>query len=364
MKFADLIPDLDPKGWSGVLLGMIASFIVMIVVHIRTLEDRKLRKESDIQASRLELDDDIELKGRSDHSPRGVVSDISTHTKPKSRRYSFIDCTRGLAISFVTFFHYIWNLRHNEVLPEEYKAPRHALFVEMIEFWIYFLICFILLSELFHKSVFAGYAGFVLVTATCIMWHYWAAQLSGVGIIMFCIGLSSYVQNVEVIQWRKIWTRLSRLALVALSITLVTYIFLPDEFVYFGAIHCITLVSVLHLPFLIFPQYAIWGTLAIFAYKGFIGDFFLEVHVYRNTVDHMPWFENLGYLLFGVFCGHMQVYKASHYIRCMWGRGAPGLHLEDSIFPFLGRHSLFIFVAHQVVLFPLVKLFTGHGLVG
>jgi uncharacterized membrane protein len=208
-----------------------------------------------------------------------------------------------------------------------------------------------------------GYVGFALVTACCIMWHYWASQMSGVGIIMFCVGISSYVQNRVTIQWRKIFSRIKKLVLVSFCITAVTYIFLPDEFIYFGAIHCISLVSILHLPFLKFPQFAIIGSGAIFSYKAFIGDFPLEVKVFRSTVDHMPWFENLGYLLFGIFCGYMGMHQATHFIRCMWGRLQPGIHLEDTVFPLLGRHSLFIFIAHQVVLFPLVKLVTGNPLI-
>lgn len=351
-----LIPEVDIKGAMGLAIGIVGSFLIMLYLHQVTAADRRQRKESDIQASRKDFDD-VELHIH-DHSssPRS--------TKPRSRRYCAIDCTRGLAISFVVFFHYVWNLRHNDVLPEVYHSNRHDEFIEILQFWVFFGVCFLLLSEVFAWSVLAGYAGFILVTATCIMWHYWASQLSGVGIIMFCIGISSYVQNAEHMQWGKIKSRIFKLFSVALGISVATYIFLPDEFIYFGAIHCITLVSILHLPFLIYPQYAIWGTLFIFSYKGFIGDFFLEVQVFRNTVDHMPWFENLGYLLFGVFAGHMQVYKASYYMRCLWGRGAPGVHMEDSIFPFLGRHSLLIFVAHQVVLFPVVKLVTGHGLRG
>jgi uncharacterized membrane protein len=180
---------------------------------------------------------------------------------------------------------------------------------------------------------------------------------------MFCVGISSYVQNKDVIKWGKIVSRIKKLFIVSLCITLVTYIFLPDEFVYFGAIHCITLVSILHLPFLKYPQLAILGTVAIFSYKGFVGEFPLEVKVFRSTVDHMPWFENLGYLLFGIFSGYIGMQNATHYIRCMWGRLNPGIHLEDTVFPYLGRHSLMIFIVHQVVLFPLAKLATGNPLI-
>ena len=362
-RFTDLIPDLDFKGWIGFLVGLFGSFLILAYVHYITVDERKKYKEANLilEHSKYKAENDppeYEL---------GKLSDASDQVSPKqsvkSPRYCFIDCARGLAICFVTFFHYIWNLRHNDVLPSEYKErDLHELFLQICEFWVYFGVCFIWLSETFHASVIAGYFGFALVTAVCIMWHYWAAQMSGVGIIMFCVGISSYVQNCHEIKWNKIYSRIKKLFLVSLSITIVTYIVMPHEFVYFGAIHCITLVSILHLPFLKYPQFSILGTVAIFSYKAFIGEFPLEVKVFRSTVDHMPWFENLGYLLLGVFSGYLGMHKASRYIRCMWGKFGPGMHLEDSVFPYLGRHSLFIFVAHQVVLFPLVKLLTGHGL--
>jgi uncharacterized membrane protein len=362
-NFTDLIPHLEKSGWVGIGLGFLISWILLVFIHARTKEERSRRKS-------LHHTDPVS-RSSSGHQYGALETELNDFTsarvdeeaKPKTPRYCFIDCARGLAICFVTFFHYVWNLRHNDVLSWQPKDDEpHELFLQIVEFWIFFGISFVILSEVFHVSVFLGYLGFALVTAICIMWHYWAAQLSGVGIIMFCAGISSYVQNRGSIRWDKIFSRIKKLFIVSLCITLVTYVFLPDGFVYFGAIHCITLVSILHLPFLKYPQFAIVGTIAIFSYKAFIGEFPLEVRVFRSTVDHMPWFENLGYLLFGIFGGHMGVHRATHYIRCLWGKFNPGLHLEDSVFPFLGRHSLFIFISHQVVLFPLVKLVTGHPL--
>ena len=359
----DLIPDLDKPGWIGIGLGFFASWILLLYIHARTKTERSERKSMHYPDSESRSASGYQFRAIDTEMNEFTSPNMDEETKPKSPRFCFIDCARGLAICFVTFFHYVWNLRHNDVLPWQPKIGEpHELFLQIVEFWIFFGISFVLLSEAFHVSVVLGYLGFAFVTAVCIMWHYWAAQMSGVGIIMFCVGISSYVQNRGSIRWDKIFSRIKKLFTVSVCITAVTYIFLPDEFIYFGAIHCITLVSILHLPFLRYPQFAIVGTVAIFSYKAFLGDFPLEVKVFRSTVDHMPWFENLGYLLFGIFCGHMGVHRATHYIRCLWGGFTPGLHLEDSVFPFLGRHSLFIFIAHQVVLFPLVKLVTGHPL--
>ena len=282
------------------------------------------------------------------------ASPRDSHTKG---RLPFIDCTRGLAISFVVFFHYYWNLRANDFLP---SAPLdfdtvQQKFRAVCEFWIYFGVCFLVLSELFAASIFAGYFGFIYVTAVCINWHYWSAQASGVGMIMFCVGISSYIQNRNGIKWGKIFSRVKLLAIVAACISAVTYVVFGNRFIYFGAIHCITVVSVLHIPFLYKPSLAIFGTLFVVLHKAFIGEFFLEAPM-RSTVDYMAWFGNFGYVLLGVYCGHIGLYRAQRYVRCLWGLGKPGMALADCVFPYLGQHSLFIFIAHQVVLFPLVQL--------
>ena len=360
-----LIPDMDRKGWISIVCGFIASFLTLFVVHYLSASSRRVRKESDLKSKSMSEDDKREDREMTAIMKMEDPSSPIAGTKPKQLRYCFIDLARGLAISFVTFFHYVWNLRHNGILPDQPRiADPHELFIGILEFWVFYGVCFVLLSELFHKSVYLGYIGFSFVTTVCILWHYWPSQLSGVGIIMFCVGISSYVQNCEVIRWDKIFARIRKLFLVSLAITVTTLILLPETYVYFGAIHCITLVSILHLPFLKFPKYSILGSVFIFSYKGFIGTFPLEILVYRPTVDHMPWFENLGYLLVGLFAGYIGMHKAPHYTRCMWGRFTPGIHLEDTVFPLLGRYSLPIFILHQVVLFPLVKLFSGHSLVG
>lgn len=357
MASISLIPnELDSTSVISVVFGFFLFLGFFLVVHFFTEAERKVLIEVKSHAVEAEEIPDTEMKAFHLETPKQAAE-----VKPTSARYCFIDCTRGLAISFVTFFHYIWNLQHNELYP---WIPRIEdtgdLYKQVGEFWLFFGVCFVILSEMFHTSVLLGYAGFAFVTAVCIVWHHWASQASGVGMIMFCVGISSFVQNEHGVRWIKIFSRIKKLILVSLGITVVTYIMFPDQYVYFGAIHCITLVSILHLPFLNYPYLAIIGTIFIFSYKAILGDFPLEVRVFRATVDHMPWFENLGYLLFGVFCGYMRVHQATHYVRCLWGGFTPGMHLEKSVFPFLGRHSLFIFIVHQVVLFPLVTLFSGN----
>jgi uncharacterized membrane protein len=338
--------NLHFTGQVGMWIGVFVGWLCLVGCHYY---DKRRRTE---MSRKRGDDEDIELV---------VAKTGSVSGKPVSGsvRYIYIDLTRGLAISFVVYFHYMWNLRHNRYLPPapfdhvEYGKRMY----EVGEFWIFFIVCFIILSEIFNASMIAGYAGFAYVTAVCINWHYWASQTSGVGMIMYCVGLSSYVQNRNGMKWKKIFSRIQLLVTVAACISAATYIvFGFQKFVYFGAIHCIALVSILHIPFVMYPFTAVWGAIFVFSYLAIIGDFFLEIPL-RPTLDYMPYFENMGYLLIGIASGHFGIYKATHYVRCIWGIGSRGIKLEETAFPFLGRHSLLIFVAHQIVLYPLIKAF-------
>ncbi len=281
--------NLTLTGQISLWIGIIVSWLTLLYIH---------RVKITRQSVHQEMDEIAFIKGES--------------PKSRPRRLVFIDCTRGLAISFVVFFHYIWNLRANQFMPlapADFETGTEK-FQAVCEFWLFFGISFVLLSELFYANTFAGYFGFMYVTAVCINWHYWSAQASGVGMIMFCVGVSSYIQNRNGIKWVKILKRIKQLVIVAACISLVTYIVFKERFVYFGAIHCIAFLSIIHIPFLYQPRLAMLGTIFVVVHKAVFGEFFLEAPVW-STVDYMAWFGNFGYLLLGIFCGHIGLYRAN-----------------------------------------------------
>ena len=280
-----------------------------------------------------------------------------SQTKLGKPRKEFIDFLRGWAITFVTFFHYMYNVSIARFVPAIPLFNRSLIIGQIIEFWIYFLVTFLILTEVLHYSVYAGYFWFLFITAVCIPWHYAASQVSGVGIMLMTMGMASYVQNHEGIKWKKVLTRFGQLVVVSILISIVTYFVLPDEWIYFGAIHCIAVLSIVHLPFVVYPQFSIFGAIFItLHYLFYKPKFFLDVPQWRVTADYMPWFSNLGFVLVGIFLAHMGLHNTTRLPRCLWGKFRPGIRWDDTIFPFLGRHSLFIFIAHQVILFPLIKI--------
>jgi uncharacterized membrane protein len=317
-----LVPPFDSRGFIMWAIGLVSISVVLVFLHRR--------------------------------------SNISVNQKlirSGSSRNDFIDFLRGWAITFVAFYHWMYNLSIAGFVPKMPFFNRSTIIGETVEFWLYFLVTFMILTEILYYSVHVGYVWFAFITAVCIPWHYAASQVSGVGIMLITMGMASYVQNHDGIKWRKVLRRTAHLALISALISIVTYFVIPREWIYFGAIHCIAVLSVVHLPFIVYPQLSIVGTiLIILHYVYYSRNFILDFPRWRVTADYMPWFANLAYVLLGVFLAHKGLHKATHLPRCLWGGFRPGIRWQDTIFPYLGRHSLFIFIAHQVVLFPLIKI--------
>ena len=160
---------------------------------------------------------------------------------------------------------------------------------------------------------------------------------------MFCVGLSSSMRHANGYDWRYIHTRFALMASLSLGITVVTYIFNKPRFIYFGALHCITLNSVLHLPFLLNKLSSGIAGILILSYTPFFGVFPLELPIYP-TMDFIPWFNNLGYVLLGVAAHKFSI----HQIRFPL--------FTESYFTFIGQNALKIYLIHMTIIFTLFLL--------
>lgn len=163
---------------------------------------------------------------------------------------------------------------------------------------------------------------------------------------------------------------LRRLAIIAAAAALVslgTYWFLPDAFVFFGILHAIAVSSVLALPFLRAPAWftAVFGALVI------AGPWFLADPVFNapgwlwlglatvppRTVDYVPLFPWFGVVLLGVAAGRLLVQTGGgRFAR--WRAAGPAAR---SLI-FAGRWSLLIYLLHQPFLLGI--LFVVAPLIG
>jgi uncharacterized membrane protein len=172
----------------------------------------------------------------------------------------------------------------------------------------------------------------------------------GVILSMFLlgVGMSSYLAYRNGIHWKKLWKQTAKLTAVSVVISIGSYFVFPDQWIYFGVIHFVTIATLASLAFLHRPKLSlILGIGIIVSYV--LGYFHLDSmlaysveHFYipRYTVDVVsftPWF---GVVLIGIYLMHKKLFGVAITENKAGRRIA-----------FLGKHSLIIYLLHQPVLF-------------
>lgn len=174
---------------------------------------------------------------------------------------------------------------------------------------------------------------------------------------LFLAGFGLALAHRDGIRWDRFWWRIAKVAGAALLISIATRSFMPEGWIHFGILHEIAVASLIGLAFLRLPSLL---TLAVAA-----GVVVLPL-VYRSEVFSAPWFWWTGLepkpplsfdyvpvfpwlapVLVGVAIGRLEAVQ--HWLR----------HLRDPArgfrpFAFLGRHSLVVYLLHQIPLFGLV----------
>ncbi len=197
----------------------------------------------------------------------------------------------------------------------------------------------IVLMVIFHLTYNLNHFGFMVVDFFKGFWFYLPRFI--VFLFLFCVGFSLRHSHINGIQWRKFNSRLAKLVLFAALISLFTWLAFPDRWVYFGALHCIALTSVLALPFIFVPRLAlITGVSMLVLDVGFdIGIPFYEMD--QKSIDYIPAFPWLGVVLIGIFVHYAGIEKIPYPFK-------------STAMSYLSKHSLLIYLIHQPILFSLV----------
>lgn len=176
---------------------------------------------------------------------------------------------------------------------------------------------------------------------------------------LFLAGFGLALAHRDGIRWDRFWLRFSKVAGAAALISIATRYFMPEGWIHFGILHEIALSSLIGLLFLRVPVLITWAIAA--------GVFALPL-VFRSEVFNAPWFWWTGLepkpplsfdyvpvfpwlapVLFGIGAGRLDAVRT-------WLRGLrePARGLRP--FAFFGRHSLLVYLLHQIPLFGLVYL--------
>ncbi len=228
-----------------------------------------------------------------------------------NKRLDGLDILRGFAIALMIIFHISYDLNYFDYID---------INITQDSFWINFRI--------------------VIVT-----------------LFLFAVGVSLALTHKDGIKWSKVKKRVIILGISAILISIVTYIIFPNEWVYFGIIHSILILSIIGLLFINRPYLAL--TIAILILIGY--NFFnfnmhpifnylqKPLHLPKYTVDLAPIIPWLNVVLFGIA---LVAFKLEHKVFNikLFRYNNPFLN----ILKIMGRHSLLIYMIHQPIIFGIL----------
>jgi uncharacterized membrane protein len=197
-----------------------------------------------------------------------------------------------------------------------------------------------------------------------LAWKFFARTVASSFLVLVGVGL--VLAGRGGIIWPRYWRRVVFVAIGAALVSVATWFFDPETFVYFGILHEIAVASVLALPFLAAPWWVAavaavvivalpwFATSSIFAAPVFASPWLLWLGLspdVRATLDYVPLLPWFGAVLAGIVVGRL-------VLRC----SAPltSWHLDwqpASWLRLAGRWSLVIYLVHQPLIFGAVHLY-------
>ena len=202
----------------------------------------------------------------------------------------------------------------------------------------------VVLMIIFHFSFDLDYFGIIKIDIVQAPFWYFFPRLI-VFLFLFAVGISLTLAHRNGIRWKSFGKRLLLIIFWAAIISLVTYKFFPDSWIYFGTLHSIAVVSVMSLPFIKRPWESLIVALCLFI-PSIVWDLNLPwIQLSHSSWDYISPFPWLGASLLGIFAAH----KGIHLLNF------PHNQLTRSL-NYLGRHSLFIYLLHQPLLFAILML--------
>ncbi len=233
-----------------------------------------------------------------------------------NQRFWEVDNLRGLAIIMMVTYHFIFDLTFFGIFP------------------------------------FNIYSGF--------LWYF--ARITAVTFI-FVMGLSltlSY-SRAEIIgdkkagSFEKYLKRGLKIFSLGLGVTLVTWIFIPSEFIIFGVLHFIGIAIIISYPLIKSKNLNLYLGIFFILVGTYLGNFTFNFNwllwlgfIPQNfqTVDYFPIFPWFGVVLLGLYFGRI-LYK--NYQRQFKFPDISERHVVRG-FSFLGKNSLLIYLIHQPII--------------
>ena len=174
--------------------------------------------------------------------------------------------------------------------------------------------------------------------------YWWTMPKVIVFLFLLSMGISLRLVHSPQIRWTAFTRRWVRLAFFAGLISLTTYLLFPTRWVYFGTLHCIAISSLVSLPLLKYPRLAGFLGTALIIPLGF-GLRYPWVRMSHSSMDYIPALPWVAVGFLGIWAHHLKLHQLP-----------TPRHSLSQKFEFLGRWSLWIYLIHQPIIFPLIYL--------
>lgn len=193
---------------------------------------------------------------------------------------------------------------------------------------------------IFHASYDMRMFGFVDWDFSSGFWYAFPRVIAFT--FLFCVGISlNFVHSPE-INVPALKKRTWKLGAAALMVSIGTYLFFPQQWVYFGTLHCILVGSVLGAMF-VNHRKAAWVLLVVLLVLQYGLHYDIEwvSHLLKKpSMDFIPIYPWFWSILLGILLGpHLSKNRQLREIH------------SPQWLSFLGRHSLKIYLVHQPLLY-------------
>lgn len=168
------------------------------------------------------------------------------------------------------------------------------------------------------------------------------------GTFLFCVGIALNYTHKNGVETSALFKRLKKLGISALLVSLGTFIAFPQQWIYFGTLHCILAGSILGAFFVHRRKAAFFVMISIMILQyglGF-GIHWLSSLLQRPSMDFIPIYPWFWVILLGILAG--PYLSRSGFLMSL---------RTPKFFDFLGRHSLVIYLVHQPLIFGALSLF-------
>jgi uncharacterized membrane protein len=167
---------------------------------------------------------------------------------------------------------------------------------------------------------------------------------------LYCVGISLNYTHHSGLNWHHLKQRSLKLATAAILVSLSTYFIFPQQWIFFGTLHCILVGSILGAILVKRRKIAFAVMISILILQYLVGYDIKWVSsiVLRPSMDFIPVYPWFWAILFGMLTGPYlsKIRQLREFSTPPWLK-------------FLGTHSLKIYLLHQPLIFGTLWLIKG-----